>query len=165
MAERLQPTTRWARGDKLNAPALNEQVDKVNRLVEHPLCKQVFAVGTGRIRRFEVSSETDDYLVCTEAGDTSSAPTYIRVAKPYMLQRTPFDGKTRDGISYVYDSESERTAIDEAYEEEDQVIVPSYVPGDYVLAAFSPSGGTGVADAPMWIDLNVDARAWAKVDE
>ena len=164
-AERLQPTKRWAKGDKLVSSTLNEQVDKVNRLVEVPSCRQIFTKGGGKIRRFEVVSVDDDYIVCIEPGDTSSDPKYYNIAKPYLLQRTPFDGETRDAISYAYTSATERTATDETYEEEDQVIVPNYVAGDIIYAAFAPTGGTGVEDASMWLDLNVDGRAWAKVDE
>lgn len=163
--EKLHPTKRWAKGDKLVASLLNEQIDKQNRLVEVPSCQQIFAKGVGKIKRFEVVSVDDDLIVCMEPGDTSSDPKYYNVAKPYMLQRTPFDEKTRDAISYVYTSEVERTATDEDYEEEDQVIVPNYVAGDIIYAAFSPTGGTGVESAPMWMDLNLDARAWAKADE
>lgn len=34
-------------------------------------------------------------------------------------------------------------------------------PADEIYAIENPLGGTGVSDAPEWLDLNVDGRAWA----
>ena len=102
--------------------------------------------------------------------DVSTEPT-VFIAKPYLLRRTPFDGLTRNDITYAYDSDTQRVATDADDDTETQQVVPSYVAGDVVFAVRDFSGGTGAWTAPtnadpvevVWQDLNVDGRAWAKV--
>ena len=71
-----------------------------------------------------------------------------------------------DGVTFVHDSTIQRTASATGEDDETQVIVPAYVIGDIIVAMQNIVGGNGVKDrdgkALRWMDLNVDARAWAK---
>jgi len=170
----------WQSGEVIAASKLNQPVRHINRNLPHagpPRQVVGAAVAGGRmtVRRFQVRQVKGDYLVCrtldvsNNAGDDD-----IKVAKPYLLRRTPFDGETRNGISYTYSSDTEREA-DDGDDTEDQVVVPSYVEhgddetGDEIYAIRAPTGGTGVVDsennAVSWLDLNVDGRAWAQKAE
>ena len=111
------------------------------------------------INRCSVTSVNPDTLTCQREiiGDT------ITVAKPPSLQRTPFDGKTINGVYYSYIDNQTRTATN-ATAQETQTISPSYdgstgySPGNVVYARWA-SNGTDVDDVG-YIDVNVDARAW-----
>lgn len=167
---------RWRRGETITARKLNQGVDALRRLshgVEAP--RQIVEPGEEdrvEARRFLVVEVRGDYLVCRRAGGDAAVETQDRsvyVAKPYLLRQTPFDGLSRGGISYAYTGTAARTATDEDENTENQVIVPSYVVGDEIVAARGITGGTGTfggADSDValeWMDLNVDGRAWAKV--
>ncbi|MDP1711946.1 MAG: hypothetical protein Q8K86_05765 [Candidatus Nanopelagicaceae bacterium] len=123
-------------------------------LNDEPVIVSFAPSGDSSTQLFIFDSENGDYLnVSTVSGSDVYA-----VLKPYMLRRTPFDGLTRDGIYYTYLTDNERTAENAGSETEDQVIVPSYVAGDEILAVW------GIVDGYPLVDLNVDARAWAKKD-
>lgn len=98
-------------------------------------------------------------------------------AKPYLLRRTPFHSKTRDGIDYNYSSNVKRTASKTVpgnpptTTSETQVIVPKYVAGDVIYAVghvFGKRDNHPVAQDSVemvvtrWLDMNVDGRYWAK---
>jgi hypothetical protein len=97
----------------------------------------------------------------------------VRVAVPYLLRSTPFDGETRNLITYVYDFTAdpiERTATNASTSEtEDQVIVPSFQYGDTIYAFGSVDGGTGVLadlgdgnlEDVTYLMLS-DGRAWSQ---
>ena len=63
---------------------------------------------------------------------------------------------SRDGVSYTYAGPQTRTA-DDGTDTETQIVIPSYLIGDelIVLPYYAPEGA-------VWIDGNVDARAWAR---
>lgn len=172
----LDPTPRrWRVGETITARHLNEPVDALRRLshgVQPP--RQVMEPAREErveVRRFVVVEERSDYLVCRRSGGDAAVNTedqHTYVAKPYLLRQTPFNGLSRNSISYAYTATGERTATDAEDNTESQVIVPSYVVGDEILAARGILGGTGVfggADSDLaleWVDLNADGRAWAK---
>jgi hypothetical protein len=107
-------------------------------------------------------AQGDDFITVTPAGGTSPADD-IEVAKPGQLRRTPWDGETRDGITYTYTSEYQRTGNDGSADEE-QEIIPRYVAGDEII--FRPINGEdlqGALDDVNYIDTNIDGRAWAKI--
>tara|TARA_R110002051_G_scaffold212810_1_gene277862 strand:+ start:248 stop:919 length:672 start_codon:yes stop_codon:yes gene_type:complete len=111
------------------------------------------------VNRCSVTAVNADTLTCQREviGDT------ITVAKPPSLQRTPFDGKTINGVLYSYIDNQTRTATSSTATET-QAISPSYdgstgySPGDVVYTRWV-SNGTDVEDV-LYIDINVDARAW-----
>jgi len=123
------------------------------------------ATGTlNRPQQFRVQSVGNDHITCHTWDGTTEGTVDVKVAKPYLLRRTPFDGETRDGITYTYSSAVEREADDGA-DTEDQVIVDSYIEDDIIYAIRRISGGTDVTVSTVdlqWLDLNIDGRYWAK---
>lgn len=103
----------------------------------------------------------NDYVLANGA----TANNNVKIGKPYLLQQTPFDGATLDGLTYTYTDGAKRN-VDDGTSNEDQVIVPSYtiVSGAVILAARRFMRGPVVASDPLieWVDLNIDGRAWAK---
>lgn len=128
-----------------------------------------------------------DYLLCRPIGavDENGDPDATRdfaVVKPILLRQTPWeaDYTDKDGELYsaVYDDGQARTVTrDSDSEEEDQVIVPQYVPRqtidstDYagsIIIVGKPAAGDSFDGLqfdglhPAYVDQNRDARAWAK---
>jgi hypothetical protein len=109
--------------------------------------------------RATINKDYGDWLDCSryDIGDQ------IKVCKPYWLQRTPFDGKTVDGVTYAYTSNQCRTATDSTGSEVQIVHPPYRVSSGYTIRdsvyARWVSNGTSVVGAEH-IDLNVDARTW-----
>jgi hypothetical protein len=107
----------------------------------------------------------DDVLTChyifpdengVDVADTSHE---VLVWKPWTLRRTPFDGKTVNGINYTYVSEHERSAVEGAVEE-DQLVTPDYFVNAIIFVApINVAPVNGYSDD--MIDVNVDGRAWA----
>ena len=129
--------------------------------------------GGDGVYRFRLKAVYHDYLECKQLDGTTFAPEVtVKVAKPYNLRKTPFHGKTINGITYTYTGTQSRTKTREGATE-NQVITPAYqvaVPGydgDEIYAC-KPSGGTGVKiddEDVIWLDINNAGRAWAKVKE
>ena len=153
----------FRRGDRVaDRRKHNQPRDAINRLltgIAPPL--QIRRKGalstTAKIQKFIVTSDQGDYLLCEHFDGTGS----VAIAKPYLLRRSI---TSRASITYTYASAAERTATSGATTET-QVIVPSYVADDVIYAAMPITGDTDVlvSGQPVdWIDLNLDARAWAK---
>ena len=156
-----------SKGDKLTAATVNEIIGAVRRVqggVKPPQQVKPTASPQSNVRQFEVVGVRTDYLICN-AFDGTNAGAEFAVAMPYLLRRTPFDGSSRNGISYDYTSATARTATQDTTTET-QVIVPSYVAGDIIYGVKGVIGGTDTYDADdaavEWLDMNVDGRAWAK---
>ena len=131
--------------------------------VRAPESSAFLGVQRGTIR-MEVVSESDDHIVCKYIGiDGVAYASDINVAKPYLLRRTPFDGVARAGITYTYTASNTRTASD-GVDQETQVIVPSYAAGEPVfISSVQPHTGVVLSDVNLrLVDMNIDARAWAK---
>ncbi|GAG50176.1 unnamed protein product, partial [marine sediment metagenome] len=126
---------------------------------------------TAIVQRFRVKSQSNDYLTCrtwnplVDSGEEGSVN--IKVAKPYLLRRTPFDGESitygEQTIDYSYTSSHERHA-DDGVDDEDQIIVPAYFVDDEILAVRNMAGGSGI-DEIIWEDINNAGRFWAAVAE
>jgi len=133
---------------------------------------------------FEIleDGEFHDYLLCKGYDpDTGRTFSEIKIAKPHLLQKTPFHEKTvtlRDlEVTYEYlDQVGLRRAmatVEGNNEDEWQRITEDYFPGDILLAIRArasrsvdntewPDG----SDPPFeWVDLNVSGRAWAVTNE
>ena len=116
------------------------------------------------VARFRVRSVEGDYLVCRATDGVTDGDVDIKVAKPYLLQKTPFDGVSRAGVTYTYtdaattgthtintsgdDGNQQRIATldSDATDKEFQTIIPRYSPaetggydGDIIIA--STAGG------------------------
>ena len=111
------------------------------------------------INRCKVLEINADTLMCQQ--DITGE--LVVVAKPYSLQRTPFDLKTINGVYYEYLTNQTRTAAN-ATARETQEISPSYdgstgySPGNIVYVRWV-SNGTDI-EGVNYIDVNADARAW-----
>ncbi len=100
----------------------------------------------------------------------------VRIAKPSELRPSEYEGKTINGIRYERSQAGQRTATipaDPETEEEIQIVVPAYVPGDedngYLGSAILAvkMKGTGIVygddDEPVvWQEIN-QGRAWAQL--
>lgn len=92
---------------------------------------------------------------------------FVKIAKPYNLRRTPFDLQTIDGVSYVYVDDSTRLAENDT-DSETQVITPSF--SDFtIIHAVRNVRGQDVVDpdnddeAIKW--LMTDVYQWAVQDD
>ena len=104
----------------------------------------------------------DDTLTCSylypdpdEEGGLLAGDTAITVLKPWTLRRTPFDGETVNGVSYVYTSAQEREA-DYGTGTETQFLTQDYFIGAIIYVKPVNEAGYDV------IDDNNDARAWGQ---
>ncbi len=157
---------RWKRGEQILARRGNETIDAVNTLLRGANgargASPISARAGATLQRFRVvNMNTADVVTCHTWDGTTEGVQLINIALPYLLRRTPFDGQTRDGVSYTYTSNVERSASD-GVDNETQVIVPGYVDNDEIWATGTNViiGGVGVAGV-VWLDLNLDGRAWA----
>lgn len=154
------PTLRpWRRGDPLEA-------DKLDETRQFILQREALASGGVQVRgtenalpivllRAAVFSVEADHLVCVR--DDGGEGATLLVAKPYQLRNSI---ESRDGVTYTYTNTQERDG-DDGVTQETQVVTPSYVVDDIIFVVGPVTGGTGVADALKWLDLNLDGRAWA----
>lgn len=118
----------------------------------------------GNVDQFRFKSMNGDTITCVRwNGETEGAQ--VTIWKPYLLRRTPFDGKSRTlqtertpatlTVSYVYASNSKRIATSGEIAET-QYITPRYSVDDIIFAMPCPQLGGD------YIDLNADGRAWAE---
>lgn len=168
----IRPLKSFQRNKSIPAKRLNESVSALNRITRksvHPL--QVLRRPRNRliVRRYKIISQEQDILIVNGIQEKSETEGNVRVAKPFLLRRTPFDGDSRiaggEKISYVYNSNFERVATNTSGTDETQVIVPSYTVDDEIWAVHGIVDQTGVRindEDVGWLDLNTDARAWAK---
>jgi len=99
----------------------------------------------------------DDCLICENAKGRT-----IYVAKPFMLQRTPFDTQEFDGVTHAYTTATERTATTGS-DVISQEITPSYtVDGTekiIVALVLKPTMQVGKRKVE-WMDVNTAGRNW-----
>ena len=124
------------------------------------------------VLRCSITAVNNDTLTCTVINDGSGTDpaaiigATITVAKDCHLQRTPWDGKTINGITYTYiDSQTRTATASSSSTSETQVVYPKYrVQGDpadpcsdlYVRWVANRTDVSGV----WYIDLNTAARHW-----
>jgi hypothetical protein len=166
----------WQAGDEFSAAHWQEPVDALNRLLEQRAeGGQLGPNGRERLilEQFRLVRIETDVLICHPFNGSEETEVEVSVAMPFLLRRTPFDGNTRDGITYTYTSDTERTASDGS-DSEKQLIIPTYTiesaadgyDGDLIYAHRSVRGGVDLDDADgepfSYIDANLDGRAWAR---
>ena len=117
---------------------------------------------TPGVAQFRYQSSIGDYWVCREYDGINEGTLNILIAKPFLLRRSL---TSYNGITYTYVNDFERTANDGA-NTETQVIVPAIVTGALIYASRSLRGTNVVSQPPAtpieWLDINADARAFAK---
>lgn len=114
-----------------------------------------------------ITAISGDYLTCKRIIVVSGAAEVVEdqtvnVAKPPRLRKSETSRNSITFSGYSTDGQS-RTATNTSSETESQTVVTPYLVDDEILA--QRVFNTGVTDATEWVDLNVDARAWAKVAE
>ena len=124
--------------------------------------------GGGKVEQFRFKTMQDDTITCVRWDGTNEGETVI-IAKPYLLRRTPFDGKIKTfvterlpaslTVTYAYSSPTKRTATIGNGSQEVQFIIPRYVLDDVIYAA--PCDGLNLGEV-RYLDLNADGRAWAE---
>lgn len=114
------------------------------------------------------SSGGNDHWICREYDYYTGAigAVDVKVAKPVLLRMVASRPGGAGNITFTYTDYQERVA-DDTTQTETQIITPSYTLND-TLWCVMPVGGTGVyvsGEPVIWLDLNADARAWAKQAE
>lgn len=161
-----RPFDRFHGGERrLPKEKLNAAMDALEAL-QTGINPPAEVIGAGRAKliaqRFQVTSVEGDYLICEYHNGFEAKGGAVKIAKPWLLRRTPFDGKTRNGVTYTYTDAQNRTGDDGSQE----AITPAYVAGDQIVAVKGIAGGTGVnlaSPAPEtveWEDVNEDGRTW-----
>lgn len=173
MSERPQETLKpYTKGEKLSARKLNRTVSAVNRLAGglRPPRQTTSSPKNGTpgiglaAKQFRVVSAHGDYLICNPQDGQSFTSDQVIVAKPYLLRRTEFEANGRNGITYEYTDDTQRTADDGDGTTETQHITPAYVEGDIIYAIRNFSGALMINDNSQeaaWVDINCDGRSWA----
>lgn len=128
------------------------------------------------IARLRVKSVNDDHLVCRTWDGTTEGTTDINVAKPYVLRKTPYHGKTITfngvALTFTYTNGFTRT-VAKSGGSETQIIIPAYTGtgtgygGEEIYAAFAPTGlkinaGQSNEEIIGLTDMNYDGRMWCK---
>lgn len=170
---------------KRETGALKEVWQAYNALLEYTRSISVMQSGNRGVRVSRTSNGTllavdsvaeaatattvQSFIISSDGPDEWVATTGERIAKPWTLRRTPFDGQTLEyidernqtySITFSYISSFKRSVLVSG-STENQVIIPRFKLGRDVIFAIKIED-TGVAAAPEWLDLNVDARQWAK---
>lgn len=178
-------------GDRPSASLLNLLIQNAKRklrisgpCVTHIQTKaydiiSIAQAGGADVRPFVLYEEREDILKCREwsfANNAIVSDAEVRLAKPYLLQTTPFDTNTienADGenVAYAYTAVNERTLTfdGDSSDTEAQVIIAKYNPphngyhGDILWGIKVPSTGITYSGVPvLWLDLNLDGRHWAE---
>jgi hypothetical protein len=129
-------------------------------------------IPVGAMIRAKVVSVSDDYLTCSiyNAGQDSDGSN-ISVAKPYLLQQTPFDGLNTTyvdgqeiGYSYSTSNSYTRTATDQdtTTMTESQTITPNYFVGEVIWCSRSNTGLTDGSSNNIYFEEFNITRAYAR---
>lgn len=126
--------------------------------------------GGSSVKQFRVKSVQDDYITCRSWDGTNEGSEDVKIAKPFELRKTGWHGVTVSytlettgatrPVTYSYLSSVYRTATSGSTVEW-EAIRPPYVPNKSVIYAAKSTNGTGVTDAPEWVEMS--SRAFAKL--
>ena len=172
----------YRNSERLSAAKMNRGVDALNRMTQgtRPVRQIVPPPRGGKAKkaiRLRFQSMGPDHLVCLDDSGNE-----VLVARQWLIRRTPFDGQTRDGISYEYSADNRRVAsvgVEPDEETETQEIIQKFVVDDEVWAEEPETTGVVVtidgdpeADPPIpdrsvvvKLLMQSDGRAFAKVPE
>ena len=113
-----------------------------------------------------IEAEGGEFLNCIDGSANK-----VIVAKPHMLRRFLFDGKTVDGVVYEYFRADYRkaTSEDDATIVEFQFITPTYYAGEAILV-IAARDEIHIDDETKTVicgllDLNTAGRCWAVGEE
>ena len=160
---------KWRENEPISARKLEELRDGLDRLIEGTEPRQVATElpAAPQVFQGEIIALAADHITVVEyrvylGGGIVRGTTAIEVAKPWLLRRTPFDGGSRDGVSYTYTSDQQRTAIS-GPDTRIEHVTPGYLIGDVVYCLRTVLGATGVENAGAMIPALEIAggRMWA----
>lgn len=146
-------------------PALKDIVVKIAQSQDPELSQNGVGGGTATATgiRALVKTINNDTLTCAILDSSNSEGDLVLVARDQELQRTPWDGESRQGISYAYTDAVTRTAtLDEDTDVQAiQEIYPPYVEDFTEIWIEEAADGTGI-DGVNYFDKNAAGRAWVK---
>lgn len=169
-----KPPGRWRRGQAITAAKLDEPGAVLRELQRGIVAPRQVNPGAAssapEVRRFKIKEILQDYMQCAQWDGVKEGPvTYV--AKPLLLRASATTRVFTAGTLTFSDATStgsQRVATLDATSET-QVVVPEYVVDDEIIAIRNIRGKTGLTrmDAGVekdveWLDMNTDARAWAK---
>ena len=164
----------WTVGDPITAAKLQQMSTAIQSGIGGSNGASQVRYGSGAsslIQQMVVSEIYTDYLICYTFDGEENGQVEIVVAKPYLLRGSTWDGYTdTDGVSYTSTGAQTMTATKStpspSVTENWKTIFP-YEYGDVIMVATNIRGGTFTTDADgddiNALDLNTDARAWAKI--
>jgi len=116
------------------------------------------------IQRVRVWAKFNDYIICRAWDGATAGTVNILVAKPYKLRHILANYDSLATLITVSESRVTVTGAPSA-SPETWSVTPAYDAYDDLFIMSGHAGGTGVEVAGeelAWLDLNVDARAWAE---
>ncbi|KKK55310.1 hypothetical protein LCGC14_3075840 [marine sediment metagenome] len=177
----------WRKGEPLLANGVNGGFKRTHDIVRglqqgvnQPV--QVPSVARGGLasipgistrRAFRLKEIRDDYLICRELdADGVEAATDTLVAKPWLLQRTPFDGTVRNGSTLSYSDGEHRTStrpdpsgIPGETVNESQLVIPRFTFDDLLYATLEIYTGVETEGGVKVVWQAADGpRAWTAED-
>lgn len=158
-------------GQPLLASDLNQIVDMIIQRITsgpgidvRPFGKAIvisLQTRNGRLppgRVYEVQSDEGDYLICRKLDANGVAGSIdVKVLKPWILRRSPFENLTVNGVAYTYSANGTR----EADESETQKITQDYFMGARIVVADQDIAEEAGGDLIVAYDTNDSGRAWA----
>ena len=84
----------------------------------------------------------------------------VTVAKPYIIQRSPFDTFNINGITYTWLTDTRRKLVADDGDVYFQNLEPPYVPDETRAYCAQIQNGSFPDPSTLWVDLNVDGRQW-----
>jgi len=131
---------------------------------EYQLKKQRIGASAGTtVAMYRLKSVQGDYITCKTWDGTTEGADDVLIAKPFKLRNSITDA-TIDGVSvtYLYPTTTTRTATASSVSE-NQVIIPRFLDDDLIFATTVNHTGVTVSDIEILkLDINADARAWAR---
>ena len=116
--------------------------------------------------RLRVHTVSDDHLVCHSWDGTTEGTDAINVAKPWKLRHDADNYETVTSVSTTSASEIDVDDGGGGADAETWVVTPSYQADDEIYALRVPGTGVTVSSVELGlVDMNIDARAWAKEDD
>jgi len=160
----------WTVGQVITAEALNAPIGKLNEILSgvKPAVQVESAPGVSAVvAQVQLTTLARDLNMCKMFVNGVASGAEFPVAKPRALRHLG-DTTTVNGITYTRVSAQKRTAT-RGSDSETQVVTPTYFVGAVFYAVGNIENGpikaldsNGVLIDCEWVDLNTDAREWAK---
>ena len=181
---------KWAKGEAITAKRLNEHVDATNRLAGgvtppaqkvRPANATTVRAAASKVVQFVVVSEEAEYLICAPFDGVKVSNESVKVAKPWHLRASTYDGKSIGTTSYtsLFSETGDYTkrkasggagtwteTIEPAYVK--QAVFAPLDTNSVIYAARNIEGAgddvlrDGAYNPTQYLDLNVNGRNWVR---